>query len=1239
MAVPPQKHRREWWKQGPPKWLYEPDPTFPPGGLYDDSEDGPLPPSPPASDDEEERQEEAAILAASGEQHLLTMAVGAGGVPVGHPGARYPAGALGNTGGVHAGHLGVSYPAGVGSVGTGGVHAGGPFGAGYSASVPVIVGPVAQRHIGAGHAEYHTWAGGSVEVPEGAGATHPGLATGAAVASAEGTHIGHATGPAAASDAVGVATSYTPTPPEYADEDEGVADEDKGVADEDEGVADEDEYCDHEEHLRSGGYNDVDPYDPYGLGPQWDDEDDEEEDSLLPIPRTFREIEQEELVVVVDATTSAQRIVTSSTLLLTHLANTDETSTVLSQLEVYVRPAERRRSRRSSGPASWGGLILPFREESDSPSLGSSSTSQASSSSSRSSRFLQSSKSGTSKQSGELSDRARRHRDSKERKRRLRRRERDEGQTLTPAALAATFRECLREFHGQEGDRQSAPNSAPHSETAPLAETTSPPTGSEVELPTEGAGETHMEQPGDAAQIMVVPVEAEGQLGPPGGGRQAGANSEEAALQQKAGKGGAAQERETSWADSGYPFAMPTPTVRSAADGGRELFYKAILMLGVSLREYLDMGGTVAHPPVLLATPEMETHAWVVDRGVVDAALLEYRSRPAGSGNPKPEWKHKELVTIVGCNPGKSAGGRGGDCAGLIDEVFLTAVQLRKHLLYAETRRLAGYTSCQPAWLMMARRDGGEHESAYAATATGDHPDSDLIAADAEAVDAACLSVETVADAAETHTVRRPEQPLSYIAQKNSSASSDAKILDGPQGGVQEHYENVRTFLQTCREKGVYLKASKAQMLKESLKFLGHTLSSEGCSPQHDKVATVRDWPALENATHVRQFLGLAGYYRRFIHCFSDIAQPLTMLTKNDVEWKWGPEQRWAFEELKAALVDAPVLALPNVKAAVDGSAPFLVQTDASGVALGGVLMQDCGEGLKVIAYESRQFFAAEQNYHTGERELCGLHHCTTVTWRHYLIFTAFKLQGDHRPLEWLMEPGRELSRRQARWYMDLVEVGVPRMEYVKGALLLVPDALSRRPDYAVKTPREGLQEAGILDAKCDLPKDPLSVLDASDLFIEGPALGTLPRLAEVDRWLDAVDTLQLAELAMESHADAGGVQEHLDTDLPTEACPGADLLMEVTTDAGGVRACPGADLLTEVTAGAGGVQACPGVGLPVKVKSDAGGVAECPGADLPMEATATPMKRVTFAWQHAALEKGARTLRDALGASRAKGK
>jgi hypothetical protein len=358
-----------------------------------------------------------------------------------------------------------------------------------------------------------------------------------------------------------------------------------------------------------------------------------------------------------------------------------------------------------------------------------------------------------------------------------------------------------------------------------------------------------------------------------------------------------------------------------------------------------------------------------------------------------------------------------------------------------------------------------------------------------------------------------------------------------------EHYEHVKQLLLTCREKGVFLKRSKCQLLKKSLRFLGHCISADGCRPQHDKVAAVRDWPELETVTHVRQFLGLAGYYRRFIHCFSEIAQPLTRLTKSDVPWEWGPMQQWAFEELKKALTSAPVLALPNIKGAADGTAPFVVQTDASGIALGGVLMQDNGDGLglRVIAYESRQFSAAEQNYHTGERELGALHHCTTVTWRHYLIFTNFRIQGDHRPLEWLMEPGRELSRRQARWYMDLVEVGVPRMEYIKGALLLVPDALSRRPDFKDKDVREGLKEAGVIDPTSDLPKDPLATLE-SECFSSSPPAAHPHWAQTVDCWLSAVETLSVAEQAMDMGETIalvnpklykGMKEDHLGFDMP----------------------------------------------------------------------------------------------------------
>eukprot|EP00854_Cymbomonas_tetramitiformis_P015914 gene15914-biopygen16408 len=258
----------------------------------------------------------------------------------------------------------------------------------------------------------------------------------------------------------------------------------------------------------------------------------------------------------------------------------------------------------------------------------------------------------------------------------------------------------------------------------------------------------------------------------------------------------------------------------------------------------------------------------------------------------------------------------------------------------------------------------------------------------------------------------------------------------------------------------------------------------------------------------------------RFVHRFSEIAQPLTSLTKTDVPWQWGELQQWAFDELKTALSSAAVLALPEMKAAADGSAPFLVQTDASGVALGGVRMQDTGDGMRVIAYDGRQFSAAEQNYHTGERELCALHHCTAVTWRHYLFSSDFRLQGDHRPLECLMSPGRELSRRQARWYMELVEVGVPRMECVKGALLLVPDALSRRPDYVTKDPQEGLKEAGVVDKETDLPKEPLSVPDADEIFEDYPPTPVPGWVATIESWMNGVETLQPSGRATKQPAD-----------------------------------------------------------------------------------------------------------------------
>ncbi|KAK3269842.1 hypothetical protein CYMTET_21739 [Cymbomonas tetramitiformis] len=117
-----------------------------------------------------------------------------------------------------------------------------------------------------------------------------------------------------------------------------------------------------------------------------------------------------------------------------------------------------------------------------------------------------------------------------------------------------------------------------------------------------------------------------------------------------------------------------------------------------------------------------------------------------------------------------------------------------------------------------------------------------------------------------------------------------------------EHLGHLKQVLEVCRQNKVRLKESKLRCFKRSVRFLGHVIDREGCRPQQDKIAAVRDWPKLETVKHVRQFLGLAGFYRRYNQGLSDLAHPLTKLTKNLVPWEWGPEQERAFERLKIVL-------------------------------------------------------------------------------------------------------------------------------------------------------------------------------------------------------------------------------------------------------------------------------------------------------------------------------------------------
>ncbi|WVZ57756.1 hypothetical protein U9M48_008101 [Paspalum notatum var. saurae] len=214
--------------------------------------------------------------------------------------------------------------------------------------------------------------------------------------------------------------------------------------------------------------------------------------------------------------------------------------------------------------------------------------------------------------------------------------------------------------------------------------------------------------------------------------------------------------------------------------------------------------------------------------------------------------------------------------------------------------------------------------------------------------------------------------------------------------------------------------------------FLGHILSEKGVAVDPSKVKDVLNWKQPETVTEIRSFLGLAGYYRRFIKDFSKIAKPMTSLTKKNAKFVWGPKCEDGFRELKKLLTTAPVLAQPDV------TKPFDVYCDASGQGLGCVLMQ---EG-RVIAYASRQLRKHEANYPTHDLELAAVVHALKI-WRHYLPGNTCHIYTDHKSLKYIFTRP-ELNMRQRRW-LELIKDYDLEIHYHPGKANVVADALSRR--------------------------------------------------------------------------------------------------------------------------------------------------------------------------------------------------
>ncbi|GJY38077.1 putative reverse transcriptase domain-containing protein [Tanacetum coccineum] len=218
----------------------------------------------------------------------------------------------------------------------------------------------------------------------------------------------------------------------------------------------------------------------------------------------------------------------------------------------------------------------------------------------------------------------------------------------------------------------------------------------------------------------------------------------------------------------------------------------------------------------------------------------------------------------------------------------------------------------------------------------------------------------------------------------------------------------------------------------KEVQFLGHVVNCDGIYVDPSKVESVNNWKTHKSSTKIRSFLGLAGYYRRFIENFSKIAKPFTLLTQKNKTYVWGDEQDKVFRIMKEKLCNAPVLALP------DGPDDFVVYCDASKQGFGCVLMQ---KG-KVIAYASRQLKTHKKNYTTHDLELGAVVFALKIR-RHYLYGTKSVIYTDHKSLQYIFDQ-KDLNMRQRRW-IELLSDYECEIKYHPGKANVVADALSRK--------------------------------------------------------------------------------------------------------------------------------------------------------------------------------------------------
>jgi hypothetical protein len=257
----------------------------------------------------------------------------------------------------------------------------------------------------------------------------------------------------------------------------------------------------------------------------------------------------------------------------------------------------------------------------------------------------------------------------------------------------------------------------------------------------------------------------------------------------------------------------------------------------------------------------------------------------------------------------------------------------------------------------------------------------------------------------------------------------------------EQHHIDVCQVFDLLRQHKLYVKLSKCEFFKHEVEFLGHIVGNGHIKMCPSKISAILEWPTPSSITDIRSFIGLCNYYRKFIQGFSTITSPLIELTRNDIPFIWTLKQQSSFDQLKHAITSAPILQLPNQ------SYSWTLYTDASGYAIGGVLCQDTGNGMKPVVFLSRKLAGAELNCAVYEKEFYAIIYCLQqCQW--YLQGNEVIIYTDHQSLKYFLSQ-KSLSSKQSRW-IEFLSSFACKIEYKEGKYNVVADALSRRSDHRI---------------------------------------------------------------------------------------------------------------------------------------------------------------------------------------------